>query len=46
MLNAKQLQEKTIDTKSVVGWLRLLHNIVQDGLQRPRGQFPENEGAI
>jgi hypothetical protein len=41
MLHAQQLRGETVDSGAVVRWLRLLHNIVQDGLQRPRYPFPE-----
>ena len=43
MLHAQQLRAETVDNKTVVRWLRLLHNIVQDGLESSRLSFPEEQ---
>lgn len=43
LLHANQLRSDTVDSKTVVNWLRMLHDIVQDGLERPRFPFPERE---
>lgn len=40
LLHANQLKGETVDSKTVTSWFRMLHNIVQDGLQRPRYPFP------
>ncbi len=41
LLHANQLRSDTVDSKTVVNWLRGMHNIVQDGLERPRYPFPK-----
>lgn len=43
VLHAQQLRSDVVDTKTVVGWLRLLHNLVQDGLQHPRYSFAKDD---
>ena len=43
LLHANQLRSETVDSKVVTNWFRMLHNIVQDGLERPRYPFPEQE---
>ena len=42
LLHASQLRNDTIDSKTVIGWLRMLHNIVRDGLERPHYPFPDS----
>ncbi len=43
MLHANQLRNETVDSKTVTNWFRMLHNIIRDGLERPRYPFPEKE---
>jgi hypothetical protein len=41
LLHTNQLKSDTVNSRTVTKWFRMLHNIVQDGLQRPRYPFPD-----
>lgn len=43
LLHANQLSSKMVDSEVITNWLRKLHNIVQDGLERSCYPFPEQE---
>lgn len=43
LLHGSSLRGDAVDSKTVVSWLRDLHNIVRDGLEKPRYPFPERE---
>ena len=43
LLHANCLKSDAVDGKTVRNWLRMLHDIVRDGLERPRYPFPDKD---